>query len=148
MITLRVISSHKGQMEFTLDEVLDALGIREADNSTLIMTLKRDGRALTALASDDLDYPGINLDGSDEHGQSIYLAQAELPNQDYPKAICVRLYAGYEQAETDEPLAMVRNDLMEPIQVCVKGAAGPTPRTVYLDEKLAVVEPYENAKED
>ena len=138
------IPGHKTR-EFSLDEILTALNITEADNSVCALKLTRNNLLLTAMASDDLDYPGITLDAKDANNQPIYLAQAELPNSDYPDAICARLYAGYAGCETDEPIAMVKTALLPPDVVQAKAELAPACKTVYLSKEHAVTDDYDAA---
>ena len=57
------------------------------------------------------EYPAITVDGADENNNCLWLTQAELPNAQYPDMITSRLYAGYAQVETGEPIVFLRHKL-------------------------------------
>lgn len=126
-----------------LDDVLTALDITDYAG-TVSLCLESDGRALKAQASDDPTYPGITLDAVDENDENVYLTMAELPNPDNPDAFAARLYAGYAECETDEPIALVVSKLRSSQEISkLADKHGPKPRkTLYVDQDLAHVVDY------
>lgn len=113
------------------------------------LEVEKNDASLTAVASPfENDYPGITLDGTDPDGRTLFLAQCELPNVQYPDTITARLYAGYEACETDEPVVFMKHRLLGTPEVerrkTLAGASGPRVRRklVYVDGDLAKSRPW------
>lgn len=77
------------------------------------ITVTKDSRLLKSFTSlNEAEYPSIYTDAEDENKETIWLANAELPNEDYPDSITARLYAGYEALGKDEPIEKVTVKLL------------------------------------
>lgn len=98
-------------MSLSLPELSDKLGLNHLTIESVGVSVSKDGRELTAMISGDEAYPSIAVDGEDGSGNALYLSHVELPNEDYPDAITARLYAGYANFESDEPMVIVAHKL-------------------------------------
>lgn len=98
-------------MSLSLPELSDKLGLNHLVIESVGVAVSKDGRELTAMISGDEAYPSIAVDGEDGSGNALYLSHVELPNEDYPDAITARLYAGYANFESDEPMVIVAHKL-------------------------------------
>lgn len=105
------------------------------------VAVKQDGTCLTALTDIEPsgEYPGIVVDGHDANGEKIYVARAELPSEDFPNAVTAMLYAGYENYETNEPVAVVRTSLMsrEELNAAAQSGSGLPRKIVYINDDVA-----------
>lgn len=115
------------------------------------LEVEKDDASLAAMTSPfENDYPGITLDGTDSNGRTMFLAQCELPNVQYPDAVTARLYAGYEDCETDAPVVFMKHRLLGTPEVerrkAIAGTSGPRVRRklVYVDGDLAESRPWTN----
>lgn len=113
------------------------------------LEVEKDDASLAAVVSPfENDYPGITLDGTDPDARTLFLAQCELPNVQYPDTITARLYAGYEACETDEPIVFMKHRLLKTHEIerraKLAGASGPRIRRklVYVDGDLAEPRPW------
>lgn len=113
------------------------------------LEVEKDDASLAAVVSPfENDYPGITLDGTDPDARTLFLAQCELPNVQYPDTITARLYAGYEACETDEPIVFMKHPLLKTHEIerraKLAGASGPRIRRklVYVDGDLAEPRPW------
>lgn len=96
-------------------DFLEAVGVpdRDGDAPVVQLVVRKDGVELSATADPrDGYYPVIFVDGEDAGGNKLYVAEAELPNEDEPNRISARLYAGYARFESDEPVAKVSHRLL------------------------------------
>ena len=98
-------------MTLSLPELSDKLGLSHLVIESVGVAVSKDGHELTAMISGDEAYPSIAVDGEDGSGNALYLSHVELPNEDYPDAITARLYAGYANFESDEPMVIVAHKL-------------------------------------
>lgn len=141
--------SDDGSVTITLDALLKQYSALGLNADYLTVELVKNGKTLKVSINDDEDYPSVAIDGSDQHDQEVYLAQAELPNEDYPDAFTARLYAGYAACETDEPIAMVKADILSKEQLqerteAVKQRKKPYLKTLSIDEDLVTIQTFEN----
>ena len=141
-IALTVRTHDHAEHSISLETLLNTLGIDKDSADCVILEITQDGNDLTASAPvHEAEYPGIALDAHDNHNRVIYLANAELPNDDYPDTSVARLYAGYAQFETDAPIAAV----FTPMRGSVLPEYKPAPtKLVYVDTELAQYRPWDH----
>ncbi len=141
-ITITVRTHDHMEHRISLDTLLDIMKISKDDTDCVILKISQDGNDLAASAPvHEAEYPGVALDAHDAHGRTIYLANAELPNDDYPGTSVARLYAGYAEIETDAPIAAV----FTPMRGTVLPEYRPAPtKLVYVDTELAQYRPWDH----
>ena len=82
--------------------------------SEIALVVEQAGTKLCAAASvGERECPNIMVDAVDSYGEDLYLANVQLPNEEYPSQITARLYAGYAKFETDQPIALVSTTLKD-----------------------------------
>lgn len=132
-------------MSLSLHELSDKLGLNHLTIESVGVAVSKDGRELTAMISGDEAYPSIAVDGEDGSGNALYLSHVELPNEDYPDAITARLYAGYANFESDEPMVIVAHKLYsdEKLQALANDppAARMNSKCVYVDYTIGAAVP-------
>lgn len=132
-------------MSLSLPELSDKLGLNHLVIESVGVSVSKDGRELTAMISGDEAYPSIAVDGEDGSGNALYLSHVELPNEDYPDAITARLYAGYANFESDEPMVIVAHKLYsdEKLQALANDppAARMNSKCVYVDYTIGAAVP-------
>lgn len=101
------------EREIPLKDILEKFGIPLTDtDATVSLETEHEGvRLIVSTEAGEKDYPGFNVDAKDRNGRDIYLANMEFPNESFPDSVATRLYAGYADFETDEPIALVRTRL-------------------------------------
>lgn len=132
-------------MSLSLPELSDKLGLNHLVIKSMGVAVSKDGRELTAMISGGEAYPSIAVDGEDGSGNVLYLSHVELPNEDYPDAITARLYAGYANFESNEPIVIVAHKLYsdEKLQALANDppAARMNSKCVYVDYTIGAAVP-------
>lgn len=121
-----------------IDAILSAFKIKNPQSVVLVMEQEQTGRKLITEPFCDETYPGMTTVGVDEHGNSLALTQAELPNEDYTGAFTARFYAGYDRTEPDEPIALTLSKVRNPEEIEADEKADRClTKLIYVDYDLA-----------
>lgn len=132
-LVLKFCAKNGATKALSLSELLEAAGI-DAAAWVEMHILDGKGRDLEAYVSlDENEYPGMTIDGYDENNNHYWLANVDMPNEDYGDRFQARLYAGREDCEYDGPVAIVNSKTGEPAQRDVRK------KIIYIDTETAEV---------
>ena len=133
----------KDDVALPLDTLLRLANVEGEAIEVELVVATSDGELSASVDLLDKYYPGMTLDGYDKDGNKLWLANADLPNEEDTKNIVARLYAGYSAREYDGPIAMATHDISNPPsgRAAMTHTAVPT-KIVYVDTTVAQWRPW------
>ena len=135
-----------------IQTLLAALGLdsNELPTELCIFVQKNGAKLVAACDPRERDFPGITVGGFDSDQNELFLAEAELPNNEYPHSVSTRLYAGYSSYETDAPIAIVTHDIQDREKLQQRASDPNHPvfnKIVHVDTDVAQYLPWREAGE-
>ncbi len=98
-----------GVADYSLDDVLKALGVTDAEAFAHVSLVVKDGNGCEIEALTEGDgacAPNLTYQGVNERGHGVAIGITELPNQDCSH-IATHLFAGDSETETDDVLVSI-----------------------------------------